>query len=234
NYYNFTGAAAATASASVIIDGYNQKWYISPGLGLAVYDDNYTIANPSDDRFARINQHNNLPNNNTNCIVKDKDGAIWIGTENGIGIINCPGDFLNGNCEVEQRIVQYDEFAGYLFQGESVMSIAVDGANRKWVGTNNGVWLISESGDEIIHRFTSSNSPLPSDNIQKIAVDPVTGDVYIGTALGLVSYRSTAIEGKDTPENVLSFPNPVPSGYEGTIAIKGLSNNADVRITDIA
>ena len=78
------------------------------------------------------------------------------------------------------------------------------------------------------------NSPLPSNNIQKIAIDPVTGDVYIGTALGLVSYRGTATDGGESNQDVITFPNPVPSGYSGTIAIKGLSENADIRITDIS
>jgi ligand-binding sensor domain-containing protein len=74
-------------------------------------------------------------------------------------------------------VVQYDKFAGELFAGENVKTIAVDGANRKWVGTTNGVWLISEDANKIMSRFTMDNSPLPSNIIQVIKVDPVTGDV---------------------------------------------------------
>jgi hypothetical protein len=131
--------------------------------------------------------------------------------------------------------VQYDKFAGYLFSGQVVRSIAVDGANRKWVGTDNGVWLLSpDAGNStIINRFTVDNSPLPSDRIQKITIDKVTGDVYIGTDKGLVAYRGTSTDGGTANESVISFPNPVPSGYKGTIAIKGLVANADVKITDI-
>lgn len=116
---------------------------------------------------------------------------------------------------------------------KKVRTIAVDGGNRKWIGTTNGIWLISPEGDKIIYRFTAENSPLPSNNVQKIAVDPVTGDVYIGTSSGLVSFRSTATDGTTQNQNVVTFPNPVPSGYSGTIAIRGVSENADVRITDI-
>src|SRR5690606_15641208 len=129
--------------------------------------------------------------------------------------------------------VQFDQFAGYLFQNEIVRAIAVDGANRKWIGTNNGVWLISPEGDNIIERFTEENSPLPSDRIQTIEIDQVTGDVYIGTERGLVSYRSTSTEGGSKNDDIVTYPNPVPSGYSGTIAIKGFVENADVRITDI-
>ncbi len=228
----FRGGGSGLYSAYVTIDDYNQKWYILPTNGVAVYNDNYTPENSTDDVYAKISTSE--VNNGTLCIVKDKQGAIWIGTKDGIGVINCPDQILQGNCKVDRPIVQYDQFAGYLFQNESVNTIAVDGANRKWIGTTNGVWLISPDGDKIIYRFTADNSPLPSNNVKKIAVDPITGDVYVGTSQGMVSYRSTATEGGEVNENVTTFPNPVPSGYNGTIAIKGISENADVRITDIS
>lgn len=226
------------SAAHLIIDDNNLKWYACPqGGGAMVYDDGGTPANPVDDRYRQLvagKGIGNLPDNEVYCLAKDKNGAIWIGTSNGIGIVNCPAQVIDGSCEAEIRIVQYDEFAGYLFANEIVKALAVDGANRKWVGTNNGVWLLSPEGDKIIYRFTAANSPLPSNSIQKIAIDPITGDVYISTDDGLVSYRSTAVEGGEKNEHVVSFPNPVPSGYKGSIAIKGLVENADVRITDVS
>lgn len=234
-YHKYSGAGSRNYVAHLIVDDYNQKWYILPRGGVAVYNDNHTPENGNDDSYARLTVADNMPSNTTYCIAKDKDGTIWVGTDDGIGIINCPGEVINGNCQVEKRIVQYDQFAGFLFQGERVKTIAVDGANRKWIGTMNGVWLVSPDGDKIIHRFTIENSPLPANEIQKIAVDPVTGDVYFGTYAGLVSFRSTATDA-DGPDKgtIITFPNPVPSGYQGTIAIKGLVENADVRITDVS
>lgn len=233
-YYNFAGAGARIAAASLIIDDMQQKWYLVPGYGVGVYNDGNTPGNPNDDSYSLVDMGRNLPSNVVYCLAKDKDGTIWIGTSDGIGIINCPSEVINGGCSVERRIVQYDIAAGYLFQGESVMAIAVDGANRKWIGTTNGVWLISASADKILYRFTTDNSPLPSNAVQKITVDPITGDVYIGTDLGLVSFRSTAIEGSEENTTIITYPNPVPSGYKGTIAIQGIAANADVRITDIS
>lgn len=233
-YYKYAGAGSQQYAAYVTVDDFNQKWYTMLGTGIAVYDDNHTPHNRNDDRYTKVTTGQNLPSNLCFCIVKDKDGALWVGTDNGIGIINCPDQMIDGNCPVEKRIVQYDQFAGFLFQNERVKTIAIDGANRKWIGTGNGVWLISASGDKIIERFTDQNSPLPSNNIQKIAIDPVTGDVYIGTAAGLVAYRGTATDGGTSNSDIVTFPNPVPSGYTGTIAIKGLVANADVRITDIS
>lgn len=235
--YKYSGAGAFVYSAYVLTDDYNIKWYILPNGadGIVAYNDNHTPDNPSDDVSVKIVTSRYGVNSFINCIAKDKQNAVWIGTNDGIGVLNCsPDQIASGSCEIRKPKVQYDQFAGYLFQNEKVKTIAVDGANRKWVGTTNGVWLVSEDGNKIIYRFTAENSPLPSNTVQKIAVDPVTGDVYIGTTAGLVSFRSTATDGNPAEENLVSFPNPVPSGYSGTIAISGLTENADVRITDIS
>lgn len=232
-----TRSGISNAAAHITVDNANQKWYSAPGSGVIVYDDKHTPENPLDDEYILLRAGEGaggLPDNNVYSIVTDKDGSVWIGTRNGIGIVSCPGQVIQRQCEAEKRIVQFDEFAGYLFQNELVRTIAVDGANRKWIGTNNGVWLISENGDEIIERFTIENSPLPSNIIQDISIDGSTGEVYIGTEQGLISYRGTAIDGGRENTDFIAYPNPVPSGYTGPIAIKGFVENADVRITDIS
>jgi ligand-binding sensor domain-containing protein len=226
-------------AVNVLIDDVGQKWYISPsGSGVIIYNDNGTPDVVADDTYKQLlagERAGNLPNNDVYSIAKDKNNAIWIGTRAGIGIINCTDQVTTTLCDAERPIVQFDQFAGYLFETEIVYTIAVDGANRKWIGTANGIWLLSPTGEKIIYRFTAENSPLPSNNIKKITVDPVTGDVYVGTDKGLVCYRSTATDGGEAnEEQLLTFPNPVPTGYTGSIAIKGLVENADVRITDIS
>jgi hypothetical protein len=130
-------------------------------------------------------------------------------------------------------VVQQDRFAGLLFKDENVQTIAVDGADRKWVGTKNGVWLISATGEKVIYRFSVGNSPLPGNDISKISIDPLTGEVFIATNNGLCSFRSTATEPVSPQQKLLVFPNPVPPGYNGSIAIRGLTNNALVKITNL-
>ncbi len=226
------------SAAQILIDDNNQKWMVAPrNVGLFVFDDNETLDIKTDDKVRLLRQGagvGNLPNNNINCLAKDKDGAIWVGTNDGIAIYNCPGSVLTDGCDAELRIVQYDANAGLLFQNENVNTIAVDGANNKWIGTGNGVWQISDDAETILKRFNTENSPLPSNEISKIVVHPKTGDVFMATTGGLISYRSEATEGYETSENILVFPNPVPSNYSGTIAIRGLTENADVRITDVS
>ena len=122
----------------------------------------------------------------------------------------------------------------YLLDTETIRSIAVDGANRKWVGTNGaGVFLLSPDGTDKIHHFTTENSPLFSDNIIDIAINELSGEVFIGTEKGIISYRSDATKGYDTHKNVMVFANTVKENYTGKIAINGLVNNANVKITDI-
>ena len=226
------------ALAQIIIDDNNYKWIVSPlGNGLISYDHGSSIDNIADDKWRRFGMgasNGNLPANDVICVVKDKSGFIWVGTADGIGVIQCPEQtFSTPACNAIWPIVPNGNFAGYLFKGQEVRSIAVDGADRKWVATKNGVFLISPSGEKVIYQFTEDNSPLLSSDVMKIAIDGKTGEVYFATAKGICSFRSTATEGGASNEDVLVFPNPVPPGFAGTIAIRGLVNNAIVKITEL-
>jgi ligand-binding sensor domain-containing protein len=226
------------AVSQVLVDDVNQKWIIAPkGNGLFCFNHGQTIDNPGDDRWKQYRAgkgNGNLPNDNVLSMAKDKNGFIWVGTTQGIGIIQCPPEaFTNTGCEAVLPVVQQDNFAGYLFSDEQVQAIAVDGADRKWIGTKNGVWLISPEGEKTITRFTAENSPLVSNDIKQIAVDGSTGEVFFATDKGLCSFRGTATESSGTNSNVLVFPNPVPPGYTGTIAIRGVANNAIVKIAEL-
>jgi ligand-binding sensor domain-containing protein len=223
---------------AILIDDANQKWIQVPqGNGLLCFNHGTSIDNAGDDRWKWLQTgkgNGNLPGNFVNCMVKDKDGFIWLGTDKGIAIIQCPGDVFAANgCEAYQPIVQQDNFAGYLFEKEEVKALAVDGANRKWVGTHNGVWLISADGEKVIQRFTAENSALLSNEIIRIAIDPQSGEVFFSTFNGLCSYRSTATEAGENTDKVIVFPSPVPAGYEGTIGIRGLPENSIVKITEL-
>jgi ligand-binding sensor domain-containing protein len=229
---------AESAVSQVVIDDINQKWIVSPkGGGLICYNHGLSVDNPGDDQWKwyRAGQGNgNLPDNYVLCIAKDKNNFIWVGTEKGVGIIQCAQDvFTTQGCEAILPVVQQDNFAGYLFSDEQVQTIAVDGADRKWVGTKNGVWLISADGAKTIYRFTETNSPLVSNDVKQITIDDKTGEVFFATSNGICSFRSTATEGVVSNSNVLVFPNPVPPGYSGTIAIRGVANNAIVKIAEL-
>jgi ligand-binding sensor domain-containing protein len=237
--FAFPYAVSEKTASQIVIDNANQKWMVAPrGVGIYVLNDNNSIDNKNDDKikFLRTGAgFGNLPSNEVNCITKDLNGKLWVGTSDGIGIFNCAENVMDqSGCDAELKIVKYDLNAGLLFQRENVRTIAVDGANNKWIGTNSGVWLISDDAEKILQRFNTDNSPLPNNEVNKITVHPISGEVFIATNAGLVSYRGNATEGKENNDGLLVFPNPVPSQYGGTIAITGLVGNADVRITDAA
>jgi len=225
------------AVAQIVMDDVNQAWIVSPlGNGLICYNYGNSLDDINDDHWKLYRSgagNGSLPSISVFCVAKDKSGFIWVGTDDGVGVIQCPQDVFNAGCEAILPIVQQGNFAGYLFKGENVRSIAVDGADRKWVATKNGVWLISADGETVMERFTEDNTPLLSSDVKKIAINGKTGEVYFATAKGICSFRSTATEGGTANSNVLVFPNPVPPGYDGTIAIRGVPENAVVKITEL-
>lgn len=175
----------------------------------------------------------NLPSNKVTSIVEDKDGAIWVGTDNGIGIFNC-GDISKEGCNAYLPIIKTNGFNAYLFQKETIQCMAVDAANRKWIGTNNGVWLVSEDGLNILEHFTKDNSPLPTDTVDQIMIESNNGEIFFKTNEEWVSYRSTATKAATAQTSIFIFPNPVPPDYSGVISFKNLVENASLKITDIS
>ena len=173
----------------------------------------------------------NLPSMEVTAIAEDKDGSIWVGTDNGIAIFQC--NTINEACDAYLPIVQSNGFNGYLFQRETIHSISIDGANRKWIGTNNGAWLISKDGAEVLQHFTTENSPLPDNTVLSIGIEPTDGDVFFFTKNEIISYKGEATEPALTQSAIKIFPNPVAPNYNGPIVIKNLVKNALVKITDI-
>jgi Two component regulator propeller len=226
------------ALTQIITGDNNYKWIVAAkGGGVLCFDDNFTPDNTVDDHwrlFSTGSGNGNLPAGEATCLAIDKNGFVWAGTTNGIAVCQCTQDvFTAVGCEAIWPVVKQGNFAGYLFNGQEIRSIVVDGADRKWVATKNGVFLISASGEEIVLQFTKDNSPLLDDDVRKIAIDGGSGEVFFATAKGLCSFRSTATEGNESSSHVLVFPNPVPPSYSGTIGIRGLVSNAIVKITEM-
>lgn len=167
-------------------------------------------------------------------IKEDKDNNIWIGTSAG-PLYFSPSDIANGGGVVTQHKVPRNDgtnLADYLLANVETRCVAFDGGNRKWIGTSNGVFLISEDCNTQIEHFTTENSPLPSDIVYDILVSSNSNLVYFATDKGLCSYQSDATTPSDEmkKEDVYAYPNPVTPDHTGDIRIVGLSYNADVKI----
>lgn len=229
----------------ILFDNRGWLWATSTYLsssGIFCLNTNGTLEDISDDRhrFALnfTNQDGTLIDNAIYCIAIDKEGAIWIGTDKGPIVFNNPAKFFDTDFYCTQIKVPRNDgtnLADFLLANDAIKSIAIDGANRKWIGTEaNGIYLLSADGLETIHHFTQDNSPLLSNSILSITIHPRTGEVFIGTNKGLVSYQSDAIEPKENfiKEDVYAYPNPVKSDYTGVITITGLVRDTDVKITN--
>lgn len=230
----------------------NQKWVLSvrstPGIG--IFDDKGTLSDISDDQSIFLSTFTYPDIDNTGhtvftkinpgaiySIAQDKNGVVWVGTDMGPFLFNNLSSVYNADYTCSRvKIPRNDStnLADYLLVNEHITAIAIDGANRKWLGTEtSGVYLMSENGQQTIQHFTASNSPLLSNDILSIAINPVSGEVFFGTGQGLVSYQSDASEAGSTFGNVYAYPNPVRQGYTGVITITGLVENTQVKITDI-
>ena len=237
NWKNFDISCSPNELHQVDIDQNGYKWIAvsNTQAGIIVFDTG-NLETPGDDRCRLFTSSNsNLPNNNVNCLAVDLDGDVWVGTTEGIITFGCGSNAFDPECQGFRLIVEQDGFGAYLLDTEEIQTIAIDGANRKWIGTKNGIFVLSSSGEEEVARFTEDNSPLLDNNIIDIAINPDNGEVFIGTNKGILSYRSEAVAGKRlNDKNIIVFPNPVRPEYDGPIAIKGLARDADVKITDVS
>ena len=169
------------------------------------------------------------------CTAEDKNYNIWICTNLGPLYISYTS-IKNDDLTFQQYKVPRNDgtnLADYLLSGIDISCMAVDAANRKWFGTNgNGVYLISADNNTEEQHFLASNSYLLSDNVESIAINEQSGEVFFGTNKGLCSYMSDATITNEemSKDNVWAYPNPVRPEYNGLITITGLSYNADVKI----
>ncbi len=215
----------------MIIDKNNTKWWCTNTDGLISY-------NESTNKFKKITfgaDKGNLPTTDTRAVAIDNRNQLWIGTTKGLRVLSNTSSFLTEDqMKTNPIIILEDNLAQELMYEQSISDIVVDGANNKWIGTaDSGVFLVSPNGQETKYHFTIKNSPLPSNTINDIDINSVTGEVFIATTKGMVSFKGAATAANEDLNNVYVYPNPVRPEYEGTVKITGLLDKATVKITDI-
>ena len=223
--------------SKIIIDSKGVMWFVNNNWVLpAIYqyntDNDQIIAyeNIVNQDGTRLNIQEGI-----RCVAEDLEHNIWVGSSVGPFMLESSEIEDGGSTFTQVKVPRNDgtNYADYLLTGIDISSIAIDGGNRKWIGTfNNGVYLISADNMTQIHHFTTDNSKLLSNTIMSIAINPTSGEVFFGTDKGLCSYISdaTATNSEMTTDNVWAYPNPVEPGYAGPITITGLSLDADVKI----
>ncbi len=226
----------------------NQKWILSVRHkpGVIIINDNGTPLNDNDDQVVfktilkyKVNDEiRAFAPTYYYCIAEDNNGTMWVGTNEGPIVFHNIDEVTNDHYLCSRIIIPRNDGTStgdFLLEKEKIKAIAIDGANRKWIGTeSSGLYLLSEDGKETIHHFTTENSPLTSNKILSLAINPVTGEVFIGTGKGLISYQSDAAQSSNSFDNLHIYPNPIRENYDGLITIAGLMENSLVKIMDIA
>ena len=222
----------------ILIDRNNQKWIQLPGVGFLVYNGGSNLPQPNSSNTKKITTSLNsggLPSAQVFSMCEDKEGDIWVGTDKGVAVFYNPESIIGSSSgwDCQQIIIDQNGIAKILLETETVFDIVVDGNNRKWIATKNGVYCFSSDGQKEIHHFTTENSPLFSNTVIDLEFNGKTGDIFFATTEGLQSFRTEVIDAFEEFTEVYAYPNPVRPGYEGPIVIKGMINDAVVKITDI-
>ncbi len=172
----------------------------------------------------------NLPGNTITALAKDRNGLIWVGTDRGVTVFDDPGRALTGNVSANAPIFERRRLLGT----ETITAMAVDGGNRKWIATESALYRFGPDGTTLENRFAPADSPLPSTDINALAIEPLSGRVFISTSGGLVSYGGVATEPADALTGITIFPNPVRPDFGGLVSVRGLTDNAVVKFLDAA
>ena len=215
----------------VVVDKNGTKWMASSYDGVVGYNENGNVLK----KISLGAELGNLPVVDARVVAIDTKNQLWIGTTSGLRVLSSVDRFLTDpQLTSNSIIILEDGLAQELLYEQFITDIVVDGANNKWVGTaDSGVFQFSSDGQETLHRFTSSNSPLPSNGINDIDINPTTGEVFFATDKGMVSFKGTATTASSDLSHVNVYPNPVRPEFEGTVKISGLLNKCTVKITDI-
>lgn len=239
--FNFGSSAFGKFTRGMVVDFNNNIWFSVQDRGLYGIDHNDTPLDPSDDKqiiLTTSSNGGNLPSKDVTAIAADFDNEIWIGTDAGFCILynsDKSFDAAPGDYNAQRIKLEFEGNVEYLLGNTHITDIEVDGGNRKWMGTASaGIVLLSPDGQEILAQYTEENSPLISNAIIDMSIHQKTGEMFIITDKGMVSFRIDASYEDSEYENVVVFPNPARPDFTGPITIQGIRYNSDVKITDAA
>jgi ligand-binding sensor domain-containing protein len=227
--YSFSNfSLSSNITGPLIIDQYDTKWFVilDGQLGLYYFNENKTFDNLNDDVEGYISTSDGLLSDNILSMAIDNNGYLWIGTSIGLNTILDPS-------RPKSTIVST---FGFAVSGQTINCIAVDALNNKWIGTTQGVFVLSSDGTQLLNQYNSDNSPIPDNNILSIAADNKSGIIYIGTNFGLASLTTFAIKPKESFDKIFIYPNPfiLQSGKTNSLTIDGLVKSSSIKIFSIS
>ena len=160
-------------------------------------------------------------------IAFDRRGQAWIANDGGLVVVQNAPFLLQERVPSAFRPALRESF---VFQRDPVLAIFIDGADNRWVASERGLhhWHVRAETLTLLSYPNGSALPTP---IYDLAANPNTGEIFISTAQGILSYRSLASAPEQKHTQVRIFPNPVPKGYVGYVAVSGLPYRSTVKFT---
>lgn len=219
--------------SEIVIGSDGTKWIGSYRSGLIGFNETGMLLKSISDKDIA-----NLPSPAVKALALDKNNVLWIGTYRGLRVLYNTSNFFSEDIvRTEPIIILDDGIAQELLAQQFISDIIVDGSNNKWISTADaGVFYVSSDGQNTIRHFTKDNSPLPSNGVNDMALDSENGIIYFGTDRGLVAFKTGGSSTSESLEEVYVYPNPVRPGFnmaEDKIKIKNISENVNIKITDI-
>lgn len=229
--YSFSNfSISSNITGSLLVDQNDTKWFVVSGNGAGLYyfNENKTFDNLNDDTEGYLSHNDGLLSLSSDVLslALDKNGYLWIGNDNGLNTI------LDPSRPKSTLVSNY----GLAVSGQTINCIAIDALNNKWIGTTQGVFVLSSDGTQLLNQYNSDNSPIPDNNIVSIATDDKSGIIYIGTNYGLSSLKSSAIQPKDSFAKLFIYPNPfiLQNGNTNSVSIDGLIKSSSIKIFSIS
>ena len=229
--FSFNSTSKSNTPLRIYIDDNDLKWVTLGstvgGNGVLVFDE----KNEQERVLTKGFLNGDLAENKVSDIAFDSDGSVWMVGRAGVSVIQNPISIFDGG---EENEATKPIFEGRpLMENEFCTAIEIDGGSRKWIGTENGLFLMDENGTSLIANYNTENSPLPTNKINDLELHPKTGELFIGTDFGLLSLRTNSSDGNGACKGqVKVFPNPVTKNFDGEVGISGLTEDAEVKITD--
>jgi ligand-binding sensor domain-containing protein len=226
-WYHYSVISSSNTLGRLAIDQYDTKWFVATtgNAGLYYFNEEGTFSTTSDDVSGYISTTNGLITNDISGLAVDKRGQVWVGTSEGISLIQDPS----------RPKATLTNSTAYSVRNQTITCIAVDPLDYKWVGTKQGVFVLSSDGYQLLNYYTSSNSPLPSNDIKSIVINPKDGVAYIGTDYGLAALNTSSVEPEESFSELFVYPNPfVLDGSDAVATIKGLIEDTIIKILDIS
>jgi hypothetical protein len=145
---------------SMVIDHNGTKWLAgdlpwnsksgpNKQNGVYLFNENLVLSGislygtASNGYWGHLSSEEGLKSNEVLAFIVDLEGAVWIGTSRGVTIVSDP----------QRPKEQTPCFALQAYAPPYIQTMAVDALNNKWIGTNDGVFVVNSDGTQLLQTY---------------------------------------------------------------------------------